>query len=65
MTKTQAIQWIREIQSGKFYRNEIVDKIPRGRIAVTLWNDATFTYGMEYGVIMALMKAYDIEKGDL
>lgn len=65
MTKTEAIKWIKEIQTGKFDRNEIVDQIPRGSIAVERWYEPEFAIGMEYGVIMALMKAYDIKKDEL
>jgi len=66
MTKNQAIGWIKEIQTGKFDRNEIVDQIPRGKIAVKLWNDSPeFSLGMEYGAIMALMIVYNIKKEEL
>ena len=66
MTKDQAIKWIKEIQTGKFDRNEIVDQIPMGKIAVKLWNDSPeFSFGMEYGAIMALMITYDIKGEDI
>ena len=61
MKKEQAIKWIEEIQCGKFDRNEIVFKIPRGSIAIDKWNDPLFSYGMEYGVIYALIKVFDID----
>ena len=66
MTKDQAIKWIKEIQTGGFNRNEIVDQIPMGKIAVKLWNDSPeFSLGMEYGAIMALMITYDIKGEDI
>lgn len=65
MTKEQAIRWIKEIQNGKFDRNEMVDRIPRGRIAIKKWDDSLFGFGLEYGVIIGLMKAFDIDKGEL
>jgi len=65
MTKKQAIKWIKEIQNGKFDRNEIVFKIPRGSIAIDKWNDVLFSYGMEYGAIHALMKAFNISEIEL
>jgi len=65
MTKDQAIKCIGKIQNGKFDRNEIVDQIPRGKVAIAKWNDTVFAYGMEYGAIMALMKAFGIKKSEL
>ena len=66
MTKNQAIEWIKEIQTGGFNRNEIVNQIPRGNIAVKIWDDSLeFSFGMEYGAIMALMMIYNIKKEEL
>ena len=66
MTKDQAIKWIKEIQTGGFNRNEIVNQIPRGNIAVKIWDDSLeFSFGMEYGAIMALMITYDIKGEDI
>lgn len=65
MNKKEAISWIKEIQIGNFERNELVDEIPRGEIAISYWDDSTFSYGMEYGVIMALIKIFKVTKNDL
>jgi len=65
MTKEQAIKEIKEIQNGKFDRNEIVSQIPRGEMAVRCWDDPMFAYGLEYGVIIALMKTFNIKKSEL
>jgi hypothetical protein len=62
MDKQQAIQWVKRIQGGQFDRNEIKDRIPKGKLAENLWNDGTFSYGMEYGAIMAVMKIFDLEE---
>lgn len=65
MTKNQAIEWIKKIQTGEFDRNMIINEIPCGLIATNNWNDSMFAYGMEYGAIMALMVAFEISKSDL
>ena len=65
MTKDQAIKRIKEIQNGKFNQNEIFSEIPLGQIAVRKWNDPMFIYGMEYGMIMGLMIAFNIKKDEL
>jgi len=63
MDKAQSITLIKEIQDGKFDRNEI--DVPRGNTAEVFWNDPMFSYGMEYGAILAIMKIFDINKKDL
>lgn len=63
MNKQQAIAEIKRIQSGKFNRNE--PECPKGKIAENLWNDDKFSYGMEYGAIVALMQAFEISIEDL
>ena len=65
MTKAQAIEWIKEIQGGDFDRNEMIAEIPRGLMAVEHWNNSKFSYGMEYGAILTLMKIYGIKKDEL
>lgn len=65
MNKDQAIKWIKEIQNGNFDRNEIVSKIPRGSIAVSNWDEPLFTHGLEYGVIIGLMKVFNIDKNEI
>jgi len=65
MAKDEAIGWIKSIQNGDFDRNEIVDQIPRGSVAVRYWNDSMFSYGMEYGAILALMITFNIKKDEL
>jgi hypothetical protein len=63
MTKDKAIKYIQDIQHGNFNRNEV--DVPKGQIAERIWNDSKFSYGMEYGAILALMKAFNITKNDL
>ena len=62
-TKQDAIDYIKEIQSGKFDRND--PDIPRGVLAADVWYNSLFSYGMENGAIVALMKAFDISLTDL
>lgn len=62
-TKTDAIQFIKDIQSGNFDRD--MPDIPRGLVAADIWNDSRFGYGMENGAILALMLAFDISLADL
>ena len=63
MYKYEAIKFIKKIQSGQFDREQI--EIPKGVAAIDLWDDSKFTYGMEYGAILALMVAFDISMKDL
>ncbi len=65
MNQQQAINWIKEIQSGKFDRREMKDKMPLGTIAERNWHNGQFAYGMEYGAILAIMKIFDLTKDDL
>jgi len=61
--RKQAIEWIKEIQTGKFDRNEI--DVPKGNTAEVFWHDPMFSYGMEYGAILAIMKIFNLSKKDL
>ena len=61
MNKEQGINWIKEIQNGKFNRDDMKNEIPLGRIAEKLWDDTTFGYGMEYGIITAIIKVFNIK----
>lgn len=59
MDKKEAIDWIKQIQSGSGVDRYAID-VPKGEIAKRLWDDTVFTYGIEYGVIIALMTAFEI-----
>ena len=66
MIKEQAIEWYREITSGAGVdRNAALDVVERGNIALGLWDDGAFTLGIEYGVLIALVKAFGITREDL
>jgi len=61
--KIQAIKKIKLIQSSRWNRH--VPEAPKGNLAVKLWNDDSFAYGMEYGAIVVLMQVFDITIEDL
>jgi len=63
MNKAEAIKIIKTIQSSRWNRH--VPEAPKGNLAVKLWNDDSFAYGMEYGAIVVLMQAFDITLEDL
>ncbi len=65
LDRQEAINWIKEIQSGNFDRNDMKDKMPLGSMAEKRWNNDEFQYGMEYGAIGAIMKIFDLTKDDL
>lgn len=70
MTKSDAILRIKEIQNGNssFYT---FPEYLKGRIAKRIWNSKSgfdninFKYGFEYGEIMGLINAFDINTEDL
>lgn len=66
MTKDQAIAWYREITAGAGVdRYAALDVVRRGKVAVSLWDDGAFTLGVEYGVLIALVRAFGITRDDL
>ena len=66
MTKEDAIRKIFEIQDGAgINRNDFIDRVPRGRLAVQAWDDDKFTLGTEYGYIIALVEVFGLAKEDL
>lgn len=48
-----ATELIADVQNGSSPNRNLIPKNMRGSIAQRLWDDSTFTYGMEYGVILA------------
>jgi hypothetical protein len=54
---------IMNIQTGNWDRN--VPECPKGNIAQLLWEDQNFSYGMEYGAIVALMQSADLTIAEL
>lgn len=66
MTKAEVIKWYKEITGGAGVdRYEALETLRRGRLAEKNWDDGLFTLGIEYGVLIALIKAFDITEKDL
>ena len=66
MTKKEAIEWYKEITGGTGVdRYAALDIIRRGSVAKKLWDDPSFTLGVEYGALIVLVKAFDISDEDL
>lgn len=66
MTKDEAIKWIKGIQNGEFDCNEFITQdilIPREKIVKGVHDNPMFYWGIEYGIIIALVLALEI-KGD-
>ena len=66
MTREQALQLFNDIPNGSYpYRNWYASKFPVGEVARACWNDPMFTYGIEYGMLIALAQAFDITPEEL
>lgn len=67
MSREQAIAWYKEIQSGVFgpERWDYLEKFGVGEVAKMLWNNPDFAYGIEYGVLIAIAKIFDLSHDDL
>jgi hypothetical protein len=66
MTREEAIAWYHRITGGNgLDRNAALRTLQRGSIAEGLWDDPTFTYGIEYGVLIALIEVFDLQPEDL
>ena len=65
MNKTEAILWFKTIQSVYGINRDSFPKEMKGEIACVLWDDNNFTYGLEYGALIALQKIYNITTEDL
>jgi len=63
--KILAIQWIWKIQNGEGVDRTQFPESMKGEIAKKYWDDSLFTYGIEYGVILALMEVFGIGEKDL
>lgn len=65
MNKIEAIKWFKEITGGSGVNRYSFPEELKGQIARDNWNDSMFTFGIEYGVLIALMKAFNIKKEDI
>lgn len=66
MTRDKAIKWFKEIQGGSGVdRSKFPNKM-KGAIAKKLWDeDPIFSYGIEYGILIALREIYKITDDDI
>ena len=58
MTKEQAYEWYKAIQHGDGVDRDSFPEDQRGSIAQWKWNDPTFTYGIEYGALIAIRRIF-------
>ena len=66
MTREQVLELYNSVPDGSYpYRNWYAKKFPIGTAAKSYWNDSMFTYGIEYGMLIALAKAFDITPEEL
>ncbi len=65
MMQNEAIEKIRAIRNGRGINRDAYPEEMRGRLASELWKSPDFSYGMEYGYILALMDAFYICPEDL
>ena len=70
MNKQFAIDLFKSIQNGRGtgdFRDEFIETFPNGRgnIAINEWHNGIFTLGVEYGILIALMKIFDLKREDI
>jgi hypothetical protein len=66
MNKAEAIDWYKQVTGGSGVdRTSPLDVIDRGSLAKRQWDDGLFTLGVEYGVLIALVRAFDLTKADI
>ncbi len=63
MTKEDSLVWSTEMcESGTYEaQKEYKNKHDIGGIAERVWNDPLFTYGIEYGILIAVDKIFNLE----
>lgn len=65
MNRKEVIEWIKRIRSGTYEVDKHLVDISEEGIFEELWNNNTFNYGVEIGMLITLMFAFDIEKEEL
>lgn len=58
--KDSAIEIIRSIQNGECGCFDYFPEELKGEIAKNQWHDEKFSYGMEYGLMLGLILAFNI-----
>lgn len=66
MNELEAITELKNLIRGEgLERDKYLDFLPRGSIAIKLWDDPKFVLGLEYGAMIMLIKAFNIIKKDI
>ena len=68
MSKDEALAWYKSIQSGGGTHDERMKYLERfgvGEVAERLWDSGEFTYGIEYGILIAIAKIFELSDNDL
>jgi len=66
MTRQQASEWCKRVQEGTYEeRMWYLKMFGAGTAAIAYWDDGTFTLGIEYGILIALTKAFDLAAEDI
>ena len=60
LNKEEVEEWAVEMCKGGTYneRKEYLIKFGAGQIAKDMWHDPLFTYGIEYGILIAVKKIF-------
>lgn len=62
MSKGDALALFHDVENGTHeIRSEYLEKFGAGSVAIPLWNDPTFTYGIEYGIKMAIARLFNLD----
>ena len=62
LTCEEALAWFRRVPEGTAIDRAVYrEQFGVGNVAAYLWDDPAFTLGIEYGIRMALAKAFAIE----
>ena len=65
MGRQQAIKWMKDIQSGSGVDRRSFPDSMKGSIVKEKWHDSIFIIGIEYGVLIAIMKIFNLKEEDL
>jgi hypothetical protein len=60
LTKKQAQEWATDMYTNGTYdvMKEYLIKFGAGQLAKDCWHDTIFTYGVEYGILIAVKKIF-------
>ena len=62
MNGTEALKWFEDIQNGNGVDRMSFPDDFKGEMAKDAWHNTEFAYGIEYGVLIALDRIYNITK---